>query len=190
MGAQTSTTTTSYEFGDGNVEKKRKICNGRNAICVLEPKNSIHGIVEFHQCSEYEPVHVSIKMVGRGFKTHAIHIHEYGDTRNGCVSLGPHFNPYQQTHGSLQYNMPRHAGDLINNITFNVNGYFNYDYYDDLLTLFSPDGKDISFIGRSIVIHERPDDLGLGNNKESLITGNAGNRINCAVIGVCETKHF
>jgi len=34
-----------------------------------------------------------------------------------------------------------------------------------------------------LVIHADKDDLGLGDNAESLITGNAGKRIACAVIG-------
>ena len=52
-----------------------------------------------------------------------------------------------------------------------------------------------SIIGRSIVIHRNKDDLGQGGlnkqgkiinknvHKESLITGNAGKRIACGVIG-------
>jgi Cu-Zn family superoxide dismutase len=39
-------------------------------------------------------------------------------------------------------------------------------------------------LGRSIVIHESIDDCGFGHNKESLITGNAGGRMACAVIGI------
>jgi superoxide dismutase, Cu-Zn family len=36
-------------------------------------------------------------------------------------------------------------------------------------------GKNHIF-GRSVVIHDKPDDLGLGGDKESLITGNAGKK--------------
>lgn len=165
-------------------------CEGRNAVCILELKNGIKGVVEFHQCSVYSPVTVRINLQGLGMGTHAIHIHEFGDTRDGCKSLGAHFNPYRDTHGSRDYDMPRHAGDLCNNITFNQSGIFKYMYNDDLLSLFSPEGQNISIVGRSIVIHEHPDDLGRGNNEESLISGNAGNRINCGIIAVSKLQHF
>lgn len=41
-----------------------------------------------------------------------------------------------------------------------------------------------SVIGRSIVIHEKKDDLGRGGNKGSLASGNAGARIGCCTIGL------
>ena len=40
-----------------------------------------------------------------------------------------------------------------------------------------------SIIGRAIIVHKDPDDLGKGGDAESKKTGNAGARIGCAVIG-------
>jgi len=35
-----------------------------------------------------------------------------------------------------------------------------------------------------VIIHKGEDDLGLGGDAESLITGNAGERVACGVIGI------
>ena len=161
----------------------------RSAICILSSE-TVKGTIFFHQISKYDKVHVKFYIEGPRNQTHAIHIHEFGDTRHGCNSLGPHFNPMNQTHGSLIYDMPRHVGDLINNITFNSCGKFRYEYDDDLINLFS---DDFSIIGRSIVIHEGQDDLGLAEGtkqKESLISGNAGKRICCGIIGICASDEI
>jgi Cu-Zn family superoxide dismutase len=72
----------------------------------------------------------------------------------------------------------RHVGDL-GNIKPNKDGIVNKIIRDKLVKLR---GK-YSVIGRSMVIHEDADDLGLVNNKESLKTGNAGKRIACGIIG-------
>jgi Cu-Zn family superoxide dismutase len=166
------------------------VCNeSKNAIAILVSEN-INGYVRFHQCSPSSPVTIKFLIKGTSNQTHAIHIHEFGDLRNGCDSLGTHFNPTGETHGSIMYNMPRHAGDLINNIVFGVDGIFHYDNNDNSISLYHGPR---CILGRSIVIHEKPDDLGLGtggSKEESLKTGNAGKRICCAVIGLAKKEHF
>jgi len=152
----------------------------RNAICLLRSPR-INGTVFFHQQTKYDIVRVRFYLEGPPNETHAIHIHEFGDMRQECASLGGHYNPMNQTHGSPKYDMPRHVGDLINNVKFNRDGLFIHEYYDCLLNLFTEE----SIYGRSIVIHEGEDDLGLGTGnkrEESLKTGNAGRRICCGII--------
>lgn len=141
---------------------------------------AVNGGVLFAQECPHRPVHVRIAFHGPPGETHAIHIHEYGDMTRGCESLGAHHNPSGTTHGSRNFpNQPRHAGDLINNLTFDSKGDFLYAYDDDLLTLFGSD----TIYGRSVVIHADPDDLGRGQPRaDSLKTGNAGRRIACAII--------
>lgn len=152
-----------------------------NFIAVFNDK--IKGSVKFHQCSKNHNVIVSFNL--SGFKpnvTKAIHIHEFGDTSNGCTSLGSHLNLKNTEHGSMYINIhDSHTGDLINNLTADNFGNFIHEYEDPRLNLFGSISK--SIIGCSVVIHEGEDDLGLGGDKTSKTTGNAGGRMTCAVIG-------
>ena len=164
-----------------------------NAIALFNGSGSevpIKGVVEFHQCLDDIGTWVDIDLYNfHPNKMHAIHIHEFGDERNGCISLGGHWNPTGSTHGSLHYDMPSHAGDMINNLNSDEHGRFSYNYHDDRITLAGNVNE--SIIGRSVVIHYGQDDLGLGGihppnariRSESLKTGNAGKRIACAIIG-------
>jgi len=169
----------------------------RIAVALFDNSN-VKGVVLFKQTPN-SPVHVSFNF--RGLKPDtisAIHIHEYGDEREGCTSLGGHWNPHKQTHGSIILpELGRHAGDLINNIKSDEEGNFVYEYYDDLLNLFG--SIETTIIGRSVVIHEGVDDLGLGglNNdgtidwkrfETSLENGNAGSRMACAIIGIASNN--
>jgi Cu-Zn family superoxide dismutase len=74
-------------------------------------------------------------------------------------------------------------GDLINNLDANSKGEFHFEYDDNLLTLYGEN----SILGRSVVLHEKEDDLGLGGNPDSKKTGNSGKRIACSIIGLCKS---
>jgi Cu-Zn family superoxide dismutase len=152
-----------------------------NFIATFDEK--IKGSVKFHQCSPKHEVLVLFDL--KGFnpnKIHACHIHEYGDLIDGCKSLGAHLNLKNKEHGTIFFDVENsHTGDLINNIESDNNGIVKFSYSDPRLMLFGNVEK--SIIGCSVVIHDGKDDYGFGNNKESKITGNAGGRMVCAIIG-------
>ena len=153
-----------------------------NFIACFNDQN-VKGNVKFHQCNIAKNVTVTFNLHGmKPNKVHACHIHEFGDTTDGCKSLGAHLNLKNTEHGSMFVDINNsHTGDLTNNIKTDNKGNCFFSYEDPRLQLFGNVNQ--SIIGCSVVIHEGIDDLGLGNNKESKITGNAGGRLSCAIIG-------
>jgi len=175
-----------------NILKKGIVnLNNYGNIILYQTKNTLY--FEFH-LKNFQP-----------FSVHAIHIHEYGDTTDGCLSLGGHYNPTNSNHGSI-ISKERHLGDLFNNFYTDENGNLEFLWSTREINI-----KDI--YGRSIVIHKNKDDLGIQKyeklndyelslfckernyknlntriekinklNSESLISGNAGIRITCGII--------
>ena len=150
------------------------------AIAVFQ--NKLKGsYCTFNQDGSYVNVNVHIKGLTPG--KHGFHIHTYGDLRStDCSKCGGHWNPKGKEHGAL-HDVNSHAGDL-GNINANEQGIVNYHFKTNKFTLVG-NVKD-SVIGRSIVVHKDEDDLGQGGNPESWTTGNAGPRLDCAVIGIKE----
>ena len=147
------------------------------AIAVFEGK--IKGRVIFTENINNKTVIIDISLSGLNKNAkHGFHIHESGDLTNKCESLCAHFNPYKKQHG-CPGKKERHVGDL-GNLHTDKNGNVNYILEDDCVKLR---GVKANIIGRGLIIHADPDDCGMGNNEASLLNGNAGKRIACAIIG-------
>jgi len=134
---------------------------------------------------------IAYRVEGLAPGLHGFHIHEKADFSNGCLSAGPHYNPFKKTHGAPEDD-ERHVGDL-GNIIAGPDGVAEGVIIDRLVKLDGP----YSVVGRSMMVHADPDDLGRGDNSlaympgppkngfVSKVTGNAGARIACGeIVGV------
>jgi Cu-Zn family superoxide dismutase len=115
----------------------------------------IFGLPEYKKASNKSP------QIG----PHGFHIHEYGNcdeenSENPFSNAGGHYNPYDQPHGN-------HAGDFP--VVFSNNGYARMSFFTNKFSI-----KDI--IGRSVIVHENPDDY------QTQPSGGAGKRIACGII--------
>ncbi|CAK9279104.1 unnamed protein product [Sphagnum jensenii] len=148
------------------------------AVAVLVGTAGVSGVVHFQQEGE-GPTSVTGKVEGLKPGKHGFHVHALGDTTNGCLSTGPHFNPNSAEHGAPEDTI-RHAGDL-GNVTAGEDGVDIPVCFGivDQIPLIGAN----SIIGRAVVVHADPDDLGKGGHELSKSTGNAGGRLACGVIG-------
>ncbi|CAH2060318.1 unnamed protein product [Thlaspi arvense] len=147
----------------------------KKAVAVLKGTSDVEGVVTLTQ-EDTGPTTVNVRITGLAPGPHGFHLHEFGDTTNGCISTGPHFNPNNMTHGAPQDEI-RHAGDL-GNIIANADGVAETTLVDNQIPLTGPN----SVVGRAFVVHELKDDLGKGGHELSLTTGNAGGRLACGMV--------
>ena len=165
------------------------------ATCVVGPEgkpcsggsdagNKANGIVVFAQAGPNAPTSVIYDISGLTTGLHGFHIHEKSDFSGGCKTAGGHWNPHGKNHGDLADAPECHAGDL-GNIVAGPDGRAAGVLVSPLLSL----SGDLSIVGRSVMVHADPDDLGKGdcsepgvNGKTSHTTGNAGARVACGAI--------
>jgi len=140
------------------------------ASAQLEPKSGskVTGTVKFTKVGDEVQVVADIQNLTPG--KHGFHIHEKSDcSAPDAASAGAHWNPGMKHHGGPE-TLDHHEGDL-GNITADASGKAHLDWKGKLpLT-----GKD-SIIGKSIVVHEKEDDL------KTDPSGNSGARIACGPI--------
>lgn len=117
--------------------------------------------IEVHGLSPYQPAKNQKDPIG----PHGFHIHQFGNCAPGSPekpfpATGEHWNPTNQPHGN-------HAGDFP--VLFSNNGYAWMCFFTNRFRV-----SDV--MGRSVVIHENPDDY------RTQPSGASGKKIACAVI--------
>ncbi len=120
-----------------------------------------------------QEVRLEVTLEGLAPGTHAIHLHERGDcSAPDGSSAGPHWNPTGEPHGRWMAGKFHH-GD-VGNVVAGADGRASLTLSTNLWRI--GDGSPADVVGRSIVVHERPDDF------TSQPAGNSGGRIACGVI--------
>lgn len=133
----------------------------RGVIFFDESDGGTEVCVEIWGLPPYSPTENNGSPIG----THGFHIHQNGvceitNPNNPFESAGGHYNPTDQPHGN-------HAGDFP--VLFSNDGYARMRFFTDK---FKPN----DIVGKSVIIHENPDDF------RSQPAGNSGKRIACGVI--------
>lgn len=83
-----------------------------HAVAVLKNDAGLAGNIFFKQDASGGPVSVTGEIKGLTPGDHGFHVHEFGDTTNGCISAGPHFNADPSNHHGGPTSDIRHNGDL------------------------------------------------------------------------------
>ena len=146
------------------------------AIAVLHPTkgNNVTGSVTFTK--DPKGIRVIAEIAGLNPGKHGFHIHEFGDcSATDATSAGGHFNPGAKSPHAGPADDKRHTGDL-GNIEAQGSGVAKLDWIDHQISFEGPN----SVLGRSVVVHEKPDDL------KTQPTGDAGSRVACGVIGIAK----
>lgn len=162
--AQTKTTDTSKS-------KAPVVRRNVTAIAVISGVNSqgITGTIRFTRLSK--GVKITGEIYGLTPGKHGFHIHEKGLCEGPDFSTaGGHFNPDGKKHGST-HSEERHKGDF-GNIIADDYGVAKFTYTDYSISFKGAN----SIIGRSVIVHEKEDDL------KTDPSGNSGSRIGCGVI--------
>ena len=144
-------------------------CHSEEAAAVVLrcARGGVHGIVSLRD-TPYGGCHVALVAWRLPPGKKGFHMHRSGFDLFGPECLCKHYNPTGVQHGPR--NAPwAHAGDF-GNVVVNRRGVAR-----DSFIAWGFRVRDV--LGRSLVIHEKEDDLGYGRHPKSPTTGNSGRRI-------------
>lgn len=135
--------------------------NLRGTVLFKDVVSGVMVYVRIFGLPEYTPAQGNRPPIG----PHGFHIHDTGkcespDPGNPFASAGGHYNPTNQPHGN-------HAGDFP--VLFSNNGI-------SIMSFFSNKFNIKSILGKSVVIHQNPDDY------RTQPAGDSGKRIGCGII--------
>jgi Cu-Zn family superoxide dismutase len=143
---------------------------GATASVLPASGSDVRGSITFTEKGKV--VVVAGEITGLAPGDHGLHIHEKGDcSAPDASSAGGHFNPHGGRHGGPATEV-RHGGDL-GNITADASGVARFMTEVSGISLGTGDD---SIIGRSVVVHERSDDL------HTDPSGGSGARIGCGLV--------
>ncbi len=159
-----------HHAGHGPAPASEAGAAGATAALEARSGSTAHGTATLTATPAGVQVVVTIEGATPGL--HGAHIHEKGDcSAPDASSAGSHFAPGAHPH-ALPPTGPRHLGDL-GNIEVGAEGSGRLEFLVEGANLQAGDAH--SFLGRSVIVHEKADDGGQP-------TGNAGGRIVCGVI--------
>lgn len=135
--------------------------NIRGTVMFKDAANGTNVYVNVYGLPEYIPAQNGKSPIGPfGFHIHGGDSCEKGTNAAPFPKTGEHYNPMNQPHGN-------HAGDFP--VLFSNNGLSRMSFFTNKFKV-----RDI--IGKTIVIHENPDDY------RTQPSGNSGRKIACGVI--------
>jgi superoxide dismutase, Cu-Zn family len=140
---------------------------------MLSPVGEKLGTAKFYAVAA--GVRIDVELIQQVPGPHGIHIHAAGKCEGpSFTSAGPHFNPTDKQHGTLNPKGP-HAGDLPN-FEAGPDGRAKFSVVDAMVSLGEGPNSLFRTGGTSLIVDENADDYKTDPD------GNSGARVVCGVI--------
>lgn len=83
------------------------------AVAIVRGSGNVSGRITFRQNVPIQRTFITGEIIGLTPGLHGFHVHQLGNLTAGCLSTGPHYNPFKLNHSSHDA-LSRHAGDFGN----------------------------------------------------------------------------